>query len=50
MLRFECIDRGGMAQGEPDIVEAMEKTVATEGVSLKFCVKALIVGDFLSFE
>ena len=47
MPRFIVVQFGGMAQGEPDIVEPFEEAELAEGIDFEFCREALSVGDSL---
>jgi hypothetical protein len=50
MLLFIGVEFGGVAQGEADIVEALDEAVLAERVYLEGGMEALRVGDGLSFE
>ena len=39
-----------MAEGEADVVEAVQQAVLAEGVDVEVGVEALVVGDGLGFE
>jgi hypothetical protein len=47
---FELVEVGGVAQGEADVVEALDEAVLAERVDLEGGVEALCVADGLVFE
>ena len=47
---FEGVEFGGVAEGEADVVEAVEQAVFAEGVDVEVGAEALVVGDGLGFE
>jgi len=40
---------GGVAEGEADVVEAVEQAILAEWVDVECCAEALLVGDGLGF-
>ena len=50
MLGFKCIERGGVAQRQADVIQSFEQAVATKGIDGKFCREALIVAYRLVFK
>ena len=47
---FEGVELGFVAQGEADVVEAVQQAVLAERVDVEVGVEALVVGDGLGFE
>ena len=50
MFGFEGVEFGFVAQGEADVVEAIQQAVFAERVDVEVRVEALVVGDGLGFE
>ncbi len=50
MVAFEVVDGMGLAQGEADVIEAIQQAVFAEGVDIEVCVEAQVVDDGLSFK
>ena len=49
-MLFVAVEVGGVAEGEADVVEAVEEAVFAEGVDVEVGVEALVVGDGLCLE
>ncbi len=47
---LEGVEGGGVAEGEADVVEAVEQAIFAEWVDVEVGAEALIVGDGLGFE
>src|SRR5579875_3697802 len=50
VLLFELVERVGMAQSQPDVVEPFEQAVLAEGIDLERSAEAAAVGHLLLLE